>query len=837
MEEVPDGFYVNDSSAKTIDKCNYKCQKCSLNSNKNNFCISCNVSGGYYQKEDITKKYIEFVDCYDTFSDGYFLDYFDNIFKHCYKTCKKCEKKGNIYNHECTECYSNSTLNDTNCYQKCNYYYYFDSFHEYHCTEKEECPSGYKLISEKNKCIDKCNNDDEYKYEYKDKCYSSPVKPECTNDSLYINKLTNECLNECNGIDFFNNICGFRNNTDNNKDFMIEMIENEIESGLMNSLIVNILNDTKEDLLILEEDIAYQISTLKKQNNNINQNISSVSLGDCEDILKKVYNIDENQSLIIFKIDYYKNDSLIPIIGYEVFHPINNSKLDLKYCEEEGYLAINKYPVSTDEDSLFEYNPNSEYYLDECYPYTTKNGTDILLEDRQEEYNKNNKSICENNCAFKEYLTDDKKSICICGIKYKQIKISEINKNKNLFSNIFPNDNSSPSTFSTMRCYKTLFSLKGIYKNIAFYLILIIYIFTNISLIIFYKIGYNSLLKIIENIIIQKENKIRMEKENENIKEKVNKNNFNEKCSQNYIENLLKISTPKNRKLSRLTFKMIIPKEDISSINNYSTNQKSNSKIDLRYYNEIKYSKRKKINISNKNPQSNNSNYNDYNDFELNAFSYTKAIENDKRTFLKYYESLIKTKHPLLFSFYKNKEYNSIIVKIDIVLFSFCIYYFINGFFINKSIIHKLYIDGGYYDINYFMPKIIYSFLISHAITVLIKFFALSERNISIISKESNIKKAYEKMIEIKKLLIYKYIFFFSLVIFFVLFIGYNLSSFGAVYQNTQLVVIKNTLLSILISFIYPFVINLLPGMIRIYSLKDSGRKILFYSSKFLQLL
>ena len=92
-------------------------------------------------------------------------------------------------------------------------------------------------------------------------------------------------------------------------------------------------------------------------------------------------------------------------------------------------------------------------------------------------------------------------------------------------------------------------------------------------------------------------------------------------------------------------------------------------------------------------------------------------------------------------------------------------------------------------------------------------------------------------MIEIKKLLIYKYIFFFSFVNFFVLFIGYNLSSFGAVYQNTQIVVIKNTLLSILISFIYPFAINLLPGVFRIYSLKESGRKILYNSSKFLQLL
>ena len=36
-------------------------------------------------------------------------------------------------------------------------------------------------------------------------------------------------------------------------------------------------------------------------------------------------------------------------------------------------------PVSIDENNLFKYDPNSAYYRDNCYAYTTENGTDIIL--------------------------------------------------------------------------------------------------------------------------------------------------------------------------------------------------------------------------------------------------------------------------------------------------------------------------------------------------------------------------------------------------------------------------------------------------------------------------
>ena len=67
------------------------------------------------------------------------------------------------------------------------------------------------------------------------------------------------------------------------------------------------------------------------------------------------------------------------------------------------------------------------------------------------------------------------------------------------------------------------------------------------------------------------------------------------------------------------------------------------------------------------------SNVEDYHfyDSELNTLSYQKALLFDKRTYFSYYISLLKTKHPLIFTFLPNVDYNLAIVKIAIFILSF----------------------------------------------------------------------------------------------------------------------------------------------------------------------
>ena len=86
----------------------------------------------------------------------------------------------------------NDTLYETNCYIKCEYYYYFDESNQYKCTTQEICPNNYKLIELKKKCIDKCENDNNYKYEYNLICYVNCPEGTINEENSYIcNKIEN----------------------------------------------------------------------------------------------------------------------------------------------------------------------------------------------------------------------------------------------------------------------------------------------------------------------------------------------------------------------------------------------------------------------------------------------------------------------------------------------------------------------------------------------------------------------------------------------------------------------------------------------------------------------
>ena len=101
--------------------------------------------------------------------------------------------------------------------------------------------------------------------------------------------------------------------------------------------------------------------------------------------------------------------------------------------------------------------------------------------------------------------------------------------------------------------------------------------------------------------------------------------------------------------------------------------------------------------------------------------------------------------------------------------------------------------------------------------------------------KEINVKKTLEKI----KCFKIKFILFFVLVFIFLFFCWYYLSCFCALYKNTQLHLIKDTLISFTLSLIYPLVINFIPGIFRIPAInaKEKNSKNLYKISQIIQLL
>ena len=629
------------------------------------------------------------------------------------------------------------------------------------------------------------------------------------------------------------------------KDNIINNIKEDIINNNIDYLLSNVIDGNKEDLYIKNEDVLYQITTTYNQNNNIYTNISSIKLGECEKILKSIYGIDENLSLIIFKIDYYLEGLLIPIIGYEVYDPKNKSRLNLSYCN--ATLISYNIPVSIDENNLFKYDQNSEYYNDECNIYTTEDGTDILINDRKEEFIKNNMSLCENICTYIGYDQNTKKALCECGIKYQEFILSEIEKQTDLLSNNLTMEDNSNLNLDIMKCYETLFSKDGILTNIGSYILLFIIIVHMISIIVFYKCGYYILENKIKDIISKrkkrpklttarkiKKNEIyelkKTKVKNKNKKKKKKskfKNSNPSKKVKKYNKNITFIqekTDKSNRKLSKLKLKE-------NTFNIFNEKDQNRSNIPLKKINErpIKlYPKLKK-----------NQAKNNFNDFELNSMNYEDALEIDNRNYLDYYISLLKTKHPIIFSFCPIKDNNALTIKICLFCLSFSIYYFFNTVFFTYNIIHKVYEDKGSYNISFFMPSIIYSFIFSYIINIFIKYFTLSERNLAELKNEKMNKNLFDKKTKVQRCLIIKYICYFIFSFIFLSFFWYYLSSFCAVYQNSQIYVIENTFISFIIGLIYPFIINLFPGIFRLYSLnnKKDKRNCLYKFSQFIQFL
>ena len=135
----------------------------------------------------------------------------------------------------------------------------------------------------------------------------------------------------------------------------------------------------------------------------------------------------------------------------------------------------------------------------------------------------------------------------------------------------------------------------------------------------------------------------------------------------------------------------------------------------------------------------------------------------------------------------------------------------------------------GKYDLLYQIPQILYSTIISFIIIFILKALSLSQSDLIKIKKESDTKKARIMANLTKRCLKIKLYMFFFIGILLFIFCWYYLTAFCAVYINTQLHLLKDTLLSFGISMIYPFVINLLPGFFRIPALHSKNNLLIFF--------
>ena len=416
-----------------INNCSHACFDMNIKLDiVNNECInSCKIKGYNYEHNNICYQacpegiHAIYNDndanvCLDNKPNDYYLD--NGFYKKCYESCKSCSEGGNEKNHNCLECKLDyQKLNDSiypnNCYSRCSNYYYYNETNDYICTETKNCSGKYnKLIKEKNKCIDNCENEDIYRYEYNNICYEH-----CPNGTIYneeehicfenrintnfistinndlniiqstsiiintsniiqneIIDTTNYLLNNINSITteimvqsmiLKDNSISFSLNEEIQNKFsdiktnqQISMIGPQIESNkeifqmktitlingnnddIYEEVIKNVINNYDiskgEDIIIPgENDHIFHVTNsqnelelLEGRKNNSNK-CSVIDLGQCGNLLKNYYKINNDTSLIIIKFEKITNISSKRSLQYEVYEPFNKTKLDLSICD------------------------------------------------------------------------------------------------------------------------------------------------------------------------------------------------------------------------------------------------------------------------------------------------------------------------------------------------------------------------------------------------------------------------------------------------------------------------------------------------------------------------
>jgi len=658
----------------------------------------------------------------------------------------------------------------------------------------------------------------------------------CSNEFFYKNSVTNKCEKSCLYEELINDICIINNLNENN----ILNITHDMEK-LLSSLQI----DEKTNIVIKGENAIYQIISSEVMNENKDKNLSIIDFGECKQILKDEYGINY---ILILKVDIHLSSSNNIVLKYEAYNPKNLTQLDLSKCNDAKINTYLPYSLPSEFFDLFIRlnncgydlnNPNDSFYKDLCVPFTTENKTDILLSDRINSYYKN-LSLCEDGCTYKKYDYTYKKIQCECIIK------TEMDRNINnieFYGNLLVSSIMNIENFSNikiLKCYKLVFSQLGQKNNIGSIIFIILIIIFIVLMILFFIYFKREIIKIL-NIIIEKKYLKKFSKENSAPTKKTRSRSKKsitkyKKLNPIIINNNLVINNIKNSYL--LNKKTIDINEDLNkeNFNKFSDKEKNSifSKSMINYDLNNENQRISEENIKKKSIQVYN-----FNEEEINSLSYEEAIKYDKRTFFQYYYSILKYKHTIFFTFFSKNDYNIFIIKLTLFLFSFSLYFSTSALFFTDDTMHKIFENQGNIALFFNILNIIYSSLISTIITLLIKKLALSNKDILKIKKIKNRKLALTNSVKLIKKLYIRFSIYYIITFIFLIFFWYFISAFCAVYKNTQILLLRTTLISYLVSLLYPLALNTIPALLRIMSLRDKshGKKCIYSFSYILHLI
>ena len=780
LEEIPLGFYLNDSESKTIDKCIIKCSSCDSESIKQDLCIKCNNNANFYQKYNDDSNNESYVNCYNEKPIGYYLNKTDTdniIYSPCYEICKNCEEIGNEENHKCTECSTNYTLTDGNCIKIVNTDAITTTIIEYD-----------KVISTTN--IGYNTYVTTTNIEYNNVITTTNIEYITveinTNDIIFTDIITDTNIGNINIETYVLN-----NNTNYYK----------INSNL--TYLKNIYKNSTYIYFSPEQfSIIYKIYNLNQNTDNIYISISDNINNDTKYNYKLILDDGSELNLSLIEEDIY----------FTVFTPINDTNITnfnyFLYFIEQGYDI---------------YDKDSNFYNDICSPvYLEEN--DITLEDRNIDFYPTNLTLCKDNCNYSEVDIEDEKIICKCNLNNKNYDTKEDNDDsieytkENFFSYLLDNIN-----YKIFKCYK-LFIFKNLKNNFAFYTFIILIFILLIIDIIFFTYSVPKLKK----ILLKDTFKIKMKNNKNN--EKNNKNNEKNKMkgintniikkvknSKEYLNNRnsnkIKITELKWTKSSsekyifikakKLNKKIDFKNDKINKKFIKTKNERSSKNLNNKFSFKNKIINKKKENKFIKKEKGKN--YNTLNDKiinkkekkqkeekkELNELPFKLAVLFDKRNIIYIFFSVVVNKFDFIHLFLGNEHLK--IILLHEYIFSLSLNFFFNTLLYSDELVSNKYHNNGKLDFVVSLVVTLLSNVITSIICFYLNFSEVIEEKLDLIIEIKNRKYYYVKNI----ILFFKYLhlkYFINIFIELIIFpLGfYYVIIFCIIYNKSKVSMLKN---------------------------------------------
>ena len=722
------------------------------------------------------------------------------------------------------------------------------------------------------------NNENESKTEYQDKNISS--EKEYKTETIIKNMMTEYIVKTYNDkveTEYKNIPTEHESKTENY--YIHEESYNNSEylyNNIKNDLIQN-FNKSKNNYIKIatNNNYSFQITTVNNQMDSLLKNIKSefsvIDLKECTKKLNKEIGRDEDADLIILK---YENENQANVnqksIQYEIYNPETNNKLDSSVCSN---ITIDIYiPVKLNEETqqLYEelknqgynlFNKNDKFYTDICTPYKSKDGTDILLSDRLNEFFAKNELSCQANCEYSDFLPGSEYLKCECKVvneeKIETKEPEKITAKSTLksFNNILKYSN-----YKVLKYYKLVFGKISLFRNKGSTLTIIYFLGFFFGLIIFCFRKFIYINEEVNKLFIKGKNEKDEEKFEKNIIKKnpiiFNKRALNKKSTKkilvskevydkkNVNKNSMKRKNDIKSKSNNIKFEANKGKKINKSINIFFINKKGKRNKKFKESKDKLFIESNKIKINKKFGQKSNhlelnkKIYSKVNknkaltDYELNDLEYGSAIKLDNRNFFNIYFYFLKREHIIFFTFFYWNDFNIFSIKLSKFFLAICTDMAFNVFFFSDESMHNVYLHGDKHDFISQLAQTIYSTIASQILQVFINYLTMTDITYYKIKELVNERHMNRNIIKsIMECLRFKIIIFFSFSFFLFLFYWYLISAFCSVYENTQRIFITDSISSFILGLLYPFVLYLFPALLRILSLKVKKVKFLYLLS------